>query len=231
MRGHGERGCNHRQWGWPVNPRPRKAKWLARFPSSAVLVRLRSESIYLTFDDGPDPVHTPPLLDLLRKHGVTATFFVVGKNAERHPEIVQRMVNEGHCLGNHSWNHEAFDTLPVADQLDEIARTDALLERFDGKKRHDFRPPCGKLPPSLLFALLRKRIRIAYWSYDSLDYMKLGADRLCALFSRQPLVGGDVVLMHDDEDDAAAALVNAIPAWQAKGMTFSALPAIAGTRP
>ena len=121
------------------------------------------------------------MLDLLAAHGARATFFLIGARAERQPALVERIVRAGHALGNHSWNHRHFETLPVAEQRSEIERTDALLRGFDGLPRHDFRPPRGRLTRGMVLDCIRRGQRIAYWSYDSLDYSERTPDALIAL--------------------------------------------------
>ena len=211
-----------------MNPRPLKSKLLAWLPSAAVLVRQSdsTNTLYLTFDDGPDPEHTPGVLDLLREHDALATFFVIGQQAKQHPELVRRIVAEGHALGSHSWCHQGFGSRSLMRQLGEIRRTDRLLQDFDGRQGHDFRPPSGQLPLSLLLALVRMRTRVAYWSYDSMDYRRLGANWMLALFDRAPLRSGDVLLLHDDADDVRQMLAVALPRWKAQGWRFEALPRV-----
>ena len=104
----------------------------------------REPTVYLSFDDGPHPEHTPRLLELLRKHGAKATFFLIGDQAEKHPDIVRRIVEEGHTIGNHSMTHPRLSRLSAREQLADIARADAVLERFNGRKRQMFRPPNGR---------------------------------------------------------------------------------------
>ena len=112
-------------------------------------------ALYLTFDDGPDPDYTPRLLDLLAANDAHASFFLLGEEAERHPRIVERMVAGGHLLGNHSWNHPNFTRIDWREQLGQIEATDRMLERFDGRREHLFRPPSGHFTPSMVarFAL------------------------------------------------------------------------------
>lgn len=180
---------------------------------------------YLSFDDGPHPVHTPRLLDLLAAHGAHASFFLVGKRAEQYPAIVRRIVAEGHLVGNHSWSHERFGRLPLAEQLAELDRTDTLLADFDGHARHRIRTPQGSLPPSLLLSLARRGRSVAYWSYDSLDYRVPPLAELVARLREAPPAAGDVVLMHDDNALAGEALAALLPEWLAAGQRFRALPA------
>lgn len=209
----------------PMNPRPKKLKLLRWLPNRWVLTRgaRRGRALYLTFDDGPHPEHTPVLLDLLAAHGAKATFFLIGREAERYPEMVERIVREGHALGNHSWSHPQFDRLDLDAQRDEIERTDRLLTRFDGLARHDFRPPRGVMPRPMLLDCVRRRRRIAYWSYDSLDYSKRPADALIASAQRHPLQAGEIVLMHDDSTLSLQLLQTMLPEWTANGFVFEPL--------
>jgi peptidoglycan-N-acetylglucosamine deacetylase len=183
-----------------MNPRPRKLQVLRWFPTRWVLTRgvRRPRVLHLTFDDGPHPQHTPALLDLLAAHRARATFFLIGQNAERNPDVVERIVREGHALGNHSWSHPQFDRLDLPAQREEIERTDRLLTGFDGLAGHDFRPPRGVMPRPMVLDCIRRGRRIAYWSYDSLDYSQQPAAALIASAQKHPPRAGEVLLMHDD---------------------------------
>ena len=207
------------------SPRPRKLRALGWLPRRWVFTRgdARRRVLYLTFDDGPDPQHTPRMLDLLARHGARATFFVIGENAERHPDLMRRIVAEGHRLGNHSWNHPYVERLDLRAQRAQIDRTDRLLQDFDGRARHDFRPPRGAIPGRMLVDCVRRGIRVAYWSYDSLDYSHRAPDELVAIARREPLHAGDVVLMHDDSPHSHALLDTMIPEWQAQGFALEPL--------
>lgn len=208
-----------------MNPRPRKLQVLRWLPNRWVLTRgmRRGRVLHLTFDDGPHPEHTPVLLDLLAAHRARATFFLIGQHAERHPEIVERIVREGHALGNHSWSHPQFDRLDLPAQREEIERTDRLLTRFDGLAQHDFRPPRGVMPRPMLFDCIRSRRRIAYWSYDSLDYSQRPADALIASAERYPPESGEILLMHDDSGLSLRLLQTMLPTWAANGFVFEPL--------
>jgi peptidoglycan-N-acetylglucosamine deacetylase len=123
--------------------RPKKMSLLQWLPKAVVLTSesVRDKTIYLTFDDGPNPGHTPALLDLLRAHDARASFFVIGREAQKHPQLMERIVAEGHALGNHSYTHPVFNGLPLARQLDEIERTDQLLATFEGLREAHFQSP------------------------------------------------------------------------------------------
>lgn len=208
-----------------MNPRPRKLQVLRWIPNRWVLTRgaRRRGVLYLTFDDGPHPEHTPVLLELLALHGARATFFLIGQQAERYPELVQRIVREGHTLGNHSWSHPQFDQLDLAAQREEIERTDRLLTGFDGLARHDFRPPRGVMPRPMVFDCIRRGRRIAYWSYDSLDYSQRTAEALIASAQRYPPKPGEILLMHDDGGLSLRLLQTMLPVWAANGFSFAPL--------
>jgi len=206
--------------------RPRKQQLLRWLPESLVQIHgsRYAGARYLTFDDGPDPDHTPRLLDLLAEHGVHASFFLVGHRVEKNPSLVERMVAEGHVIANHSWSHSAFRSLPLHQQVDEFLRTDDLLRGFDSQHQHLLRTPQGYLGTRLLVYCANHARQIVYWSYDSLDYQKPGHDEFVARLRTLPPQPGDIVLMHDDSDRAADALTVLLPEWLAQGHHFRALP-------
>src|SRR5690606_693685 len=118
----------------------------------------------------------------------------------------ERMAAGGHLLGNHSWNHPNFTRIDWREQLAQIEATDRLLERFDGRRDHLFRPPSGHFTPALVLRFARRGRAIAYWSYDSLDYQHRPASALVETLRADPPRAGDVVLMHDDNEATLEAL-------------------------
>ncbi|HKR77723.1 MAG TPA: polysaccharide deacetylase family protein [Rhodanobacter sp.] len=209
--------------------RPTRQQLLGLLPASLVLVRGPREpgALYLSFDDGPHPEHTPRLLDLLARHGARASFFLIGQRIEQHPALVERIVAEGHALGNHSYSHPLFHQLSLREQLDEVERTDRLLQGFDHAGTHRFRPPRGVVSLPLLLAFARRGRNLAYWSYDSLDYQPHPPEELAARLQQRPPADGDVLLMHDDSGCAAQVLAQLLPAWRTAGRSLRALPAVA----
>jgi peptidoglycan/xylan/chitin deacetylase (PgdA/CDA1 family) len=210
-----------------MNPRPRKLQVLRWLPNRWVLTRgaRQRRVLHLTFDDGPHPEHTPALLELLATHDARATFFLIGREAERHPELVARILDRGHTLGNHSWSHPQFERLDLAAQRDEIERTDRLLQGYDGLPHHDFRPPRGVMPRPMVLDCIRRGRRIAYWSYDSLDYSQRSAEELIASARRHPPRAGEILLMHDDGGRSLHLLETMLPVWAADGFAFEPLRA------
>jgi peptidoglycan/xylan/chitin deacetylase (PgdA/CDA1 family) len=179
-------------------------------------------AIFLTFDDGPNPEHTPALLRVLAQHGVSATFFLEGRNVEKHPQIVAQLVAAGHVIGNHSYAHPSFPSQSLRRQLQEIATTDALLARFDGRKHHAFRPPHGRATLGTVLLCLLRGQRLVLWTHDSFDF-RTGASEIVARFRELPLRAGDILLFHDDGPQSRIALEQLIPAWRTAGFEFGRL--------
>jgi len=171
----------------------------AGLPRSRFLVRgpASSGAVALTFDDGPPPEITPRLLDLLARLHLAATFFVIGREAEHHPELVRRMVREGHAVGHHSWTHTEPAATPAAVLLDEVRRCEALLQSLGVSATDRFRPPKGQLTAGKLVRLLGAGQRIVLWSADPKDFAMDRAAPLVAWAGAAPLAAGDVVLWHD----------------------------------
>lgn len=209
-----------------MNPRPRKLHLLRWLPDWLMLTSCRGSgrTLYLSFDDGPHPVHTPRLLDLLAGHDARASFFLIGTEAEKYPAIVRRMAAEGHLVGNHSYSHPSFPKISLAEQLAEIDRTDRLLAEIDGQAQHAFRPPSGALPLPMVMHFARHRRRIVYWSYDSLDYQRQPTPDFVARVRATPPQPNDIVLMHDDDANVVDSLKELLPEWRAAGFAFRALP-------
>jgi peptidoglycan/xylan/chitin deacetylase (PgdA/CDA1 family) len=181
----------------------------------------RSRSVCLTFDDGPHPVHTPRLLDLLQERGVRATFFVVGRQVERYPEIVRRMVSAGHAVGNHTFSHGDPGAVTSRQLIDEVRRTDDLLAPILGRVPRLFRPPHGKVTASKLFRLWGASRTVVLWNADPKDYSRSDAAEVLGWFGARPLRGGDIVLMHDNIPHSIDALPVLIEGAHERGLVFA----------
>jgi peptidoglycan/xylan/chitin deacetylase (PgdA/CDA1 family) len=162
-------------------------------------------ALALTYDDGPSPEVTPSLLSCLDEHGARATFFVLGREAERHPELVARIAAEGHELGNHAYSHTRGEKLGDDDVLAEIRRTGELVEAAAGSTPVLFRPPFGVDRLRATRLARRLGLRTVLWSVDSGDWRGLSAaevaDRVIARV--RP---GAVVLLHDGGRSAPVSL-------------------------
>ena len=183
-----------------------------------------AERIYLTFDDGPHPEYTPSLLDLLAQAQSRATFFVVGQACERYPELLQRIVDEGHAVGNHSYFHHSPGLVTASQLKAEVIKTRDAIKRISGRETSLFRPPYGALTLSKIAMLWGSGYQVALWNVDPKDYSSTPAE-VADWFASHPLQGQDVVLLHDVHAAAAAALPTVLEDLRRRGLSSAALPA------
>ncbi|PYX76713.1 MAG: polysaccharide deacetylase family protein [Acidobacteria bacterium] len=180
--------------------------------------------IALTFDDGPNPVDTPKLLDLLREKGVKATFFVVGKRADQYPEIVRRAWEEGHLIANHTWSHYSlFCFLTPARLRAEIERGAESVHRICGFRPRLFRSPVGQRHPLLRRYLENSGLEYVSWSIRSRDTLTWNSEVLARRILKQA-ASGDIILLHDHLPRGAHVMLEALPVviddLRARGLKF-----------
>jgi cellulose synthase/poly-beta-1,6-N-acetylglucosamine synthase-like glycosyltransferase/peptidoglycan/xylan/chitin deacetylase (PgdA/CDA1 family)/spore germination protein YaaH len=197
----------------------------------------------LTFDDGPDPQWTPQILDILKAKNVKATFFVIGENAEAYPEIVQRMVAEGHDVGNHTFTHPNLADTPGPAIVLELNATQRLFQALTGRSLRLFRPPyLGDAEPSdepelrpVELAQSLGYITVGMHA-DPVDWALPGTDAilqrtLAAVHAKNPDQRANIVLFHDaggDRSQTVAALPNVIDTLRAQGYQFVPVAQLAG---
>ncbi|MEK8126854.1 polysaccharide deacetylase family protein [Paenibacillus filicis] len=162
-----------------------------------------AREIAFTFDDGPDPVYTPQLLELLGKYGVKGTFFVLGSKAEAHPELILRIHQEGHLIGVHNYNHRSnWLMLPWSVSRRQVERSAGIIESITGVRPVYYRPPWGII--NLCDYLLRKRYTIVLWSVMVQDWRSnVGKERMKSVLLKQ-IREGSIVLLHDSGDTFGA---------------------------
>jgi len=158
-----------------------------------------TKSVTLTFDDGPDGQVTPMLLDILKENKVKATFFIVGSKAEKHPDIIKRIVNDGHLIGGHSYSHHFFfDLFSYHSMKNEMIRTSDIVYTITGKKLYLFRPPYGVTNPTIAKAIRNLKVLSVGWSLKSNDTVikdeTMLLNRLMFNVNR-----GDIILFHDNK--------------------------------
>jgi peptidoglycan/xylan/chitin deacetylase (PgdA/CDA1 family) len=153
-------------------------------------------AVALTFDDGPDPVYTVTVLDELARLGIHATFFLVGQNARAHPELVRRMLADGHAVGSHSDSHPDPWRLDVRELTREYRRGRAAVEQAAQQPVRLFRPPKGHVDGKGAVAMLSARVRPWRWTIDSHDWTPdVNVGDILERVSN--VRAGDVVLLHD----------------------------------
>jgi peptidoglycan/xylan/chitin deacetylase (PgdA/CDA1 family) len=150
--------------------------------------------VALTFDDGPTPA-TNAVLDELNFYGLKATFFLIGWNVEAYPDIAQRIVREGHYIGNHSWDHPDLTTLTPAEMDRQLRSTNDIIRQTTGVTPRFARPPYGSTNDAVRAAMANNGLREVIWSQDSWDWS--GVDQM-TIFNQLTLVPpGGTFLMHD----------------------------------
>ncbi|MFC7394926.1 polysaccharide deacetylase family protein [Scopulibacillus cellulosilyticus] len=156
----------------------------------------------LTFDDGPNPSYTPRLLDLLKSHGIKATFFVVGENAKAYPEIISRMHREGHTIGTHHYRHISNWLLTPREVKEQCRLAAETIEMITGKRPVYYRPPWGHL--NLFVNWASRPYKIIMWSAILGDWRyKLGKDKLKQRLHKS-LHEGAVIVLHDSGQNIGA---------------------------
>jgi peptidoglycan-N-acetylglucosamine deacetylase len=182
--------------------------------------RVDGPYIAMTFDDGPHPILTPRLLDMLKVRGIKATFFLIGQNAAEYPDIVRRMAAEGHEIGNHTWSHPQLTKLNPAALREEIDRTSSTIAEIIGKPVLIMRPPYGATSDYINHWINREfGMKVILWSVDPLDWKYRNSARV----ERQILAGarpGAIILSHDIHATTVAAMPDVFDSLLAKGYKF-----------
>ncbi len=206
-----------------------------QFPNAFLLNGPRNKKrIALTFDDVPDPRYTPAILDILAEHDVCATFFIVGNRAAKYPSLVKRIHNEGHIIGNHSYDHAVFSKLTLSNYQKQIWRTDTIIKNIIGYSPHFIRPPYGELLPQQIRWSKQAGFVIVNWDVDSVDWKNNPSSALVLQNIRSTLQPGSIILQHAGGGigQNLSGTVNALPKLihllQSKGYELVTLPELIG---
>ena len=160
--------------------------------------RTGEKLVALTFDDGPDEIHTPVILDILDKHQVKATFFIIGSKAEKQQDLLRQIVLKGHTPGNHSLSHAFFFDLFGRKKMEQdLKNAEEVIKKVTGNKPDLFRPPYGVTTPVLAKVVKKLGYRAIGWSVRSLDTVIKDKEKLVERVIER-LHPGAVILMHDD---------------------------------
>ena len=183
---------------------------------SASATPVEAPKIALTFDDGPSAVWTPALLDGLKERGVKATFFLIGENADKNPEIVKRMAEEGHLIGNHTYHHVELTKVSENEARLELADTNAVIARITGKEPEYMRPPFGAWQRKL-----EQEIRMlpVLWTIDPLDWTTENPDEIVNKVVTEA-EENDIILLHDCYKSSVEAGLRIVDILQEEGFVF-----------
>lgn len=183
---------------------------------SASATPVETPKIALTFDDGPSAAWTPALLDGLKERGVKATFFLIGENADKNPEIVKRMAEEGHLIGNHTYHHVELTKVSENEARLELADTSAVIVRITGKEPEYMRPPFGAWQRKL-----EQEIQMlpVLWTIDPLDWTTENQDEIVNKVVTEA-EENDIILLHDCYKSSIEAGLRIVDILQEEGFVF-----------
>ena len=174
------------------------------------------KKVALTFDDGPNPVYTPELLDGLEKRNVKATFFLLGEAVEDYPDIAKRIYEDGHLIGNHTYDHVNLGNLCENTACEQVKKTNEIIERVTGYYPEYVRPPFGEWKENIDNDVTMIKV---LWNVDPLDWATGNADAVV-----ERVVGkcedNDIILMHDASESSVKAALRIIDILTKKGYEF-----------
>lgn len=172
--------------------------------------------IALTFDDGPSPAWTPWLLDGLKERGVKASFFLIGENAEKSPDIVKRMDAEGHLIGNHTYRHVSLKSGDRREAEEELKQTDRIIFEITGKHTGFVRPPFGEWDEGLEKSM---EVLPVMWTVDPLDWRTESEEEIVDRVVTEA-EEGDIILLHDCYQTSVKAALRIVDILQERGFRF-----------
>lgn len=187
---------------------------LRMFADAVVRGPKDADGIVLTFDDGPDPKHTLRVLDILDEHDAKATFFVIGRKVEEHPDVVRAIVARGHEVGVHGFAHDRLFSLRGPGRVrDDLVRAIAALQKVTEKRPTLFRPPIGHTNPTIARVAEQLDLTVVGWSVAGYDGIARAKAARVAAHVKARIEDGDIVLLHDaaERDDHDPVGVKALP--------------------
>ncbi|WP_329002161.1 polysaccharide deacetylase family protein [Kribbella sp. NBC_00709] len=205
----------------PATPEPSAAAPAAT-PSKTPLP---TKYVVLTFDDGPDVEYTPKVLEILARYDAKATFFEVGQNVQKHPELTKRIHDAGHSVENHTWTHADLRKLGAAAFRQQVASTDQVIRAQIGSTPACLRPPYGGVNAAVRQQAKAMGKDLVVWTVDSRDWTKPGTKAIVQRVLKN-VHSGSVILMHDgggNRSETVAALPTILKTLKAQGYGFRTL--------
>lgn len=211
--------------------------WLRMlFPKLLWWVKTSQKVIYLTFDDGPIPEVTPFVLAELKKMNAKATFFCIGNNIEKYPQVFKNILDEGHCVGNHTLNHLNARKVPYRQYVQNVGDCEQLLQKQLQKSDRPklFRPPYGRLTPRVRKSLLEKGYSIVMWDVLSADFDLAVNPEKCLKNVLKNAKEGSIVVFHDSlkaKEKLEHTLPSVLAHFSKKGYSFYGLDTVFTNNP
>lgn len=188
--------------------------------------------IAITFDDGPHPTQTPEILDILAEYGVKATFFIVGKNAALHPDLICRTIDEGHELGNHTYSHIMLPGVRPSMALREITDCETFITETTDYRPKVMRPPGGAINKTVARIISAMDCDIVLWNIDTRDWSHPAPDKIVTDILNK-VRSGDIILFHDyisGGTPTPEALRRVLPELLARGFRLVTVSELLGTK-
>lgn len=179
-------------------------------------------TIALTFDDGPHPLYTPLILDLLKREGIKATFFIVGVDAREFPELLRRIAVDGHTIGNHTYSHKRLTKMSLHEARAELRITGSIVREITGETSRWYRPPGGECSVEVLEVLDQLGYIPVLWTNNTGDWMN-PAPKVIESKALRDLKDGSIIMMHCDGMNTIRALPNIIKEIRSQGLGFGTI--------
>lgn len=191
------------------------------YPGGLWEVNTNSKSIYLTFDDGPEPTSTPFILDTLKKYDAKATFFCIGENAVAYPDLFQRIIDEGHAVGNHGFKHLKGWGMNTKTYVENALKSREIFPT------NLYRPAYGKMTNAQCKALSKEGFQVVFWTLISYDFDNtLSSEARIKLLKKKAKSGSNIVF-HDSQNafpQVKEELPKLLEYWKEHGYSFKAIP-------
>ena len=185
-----------------------------------------NKTVFLTFDDGPTPEITPWVLNVLKQHQIKATFFCIGDNIRKYPEIFKQVINDGHSIGNHTFNHLKGWETETRNYMENLQLCDTEIRKLTTANYNLFRPPYGKIKRSQAIQAREAGYKIIMWDILTADYDKNVSPQKCLENATKKTASGSIIIFHDSVKafpNVEFVLPKTIEKLKEKGFTFDAI--------
>ncbi len=199
---------------------------LHRFLFPSILWKMDSPGIFLTFDDGPHPIATPIVLEILQTHGIKGTFFMSGLAVKNNPSLVKEVEAEKHCIGIHAFHHTRSNAFSKKTAMAEILQTEEAMTQVGAHPAKIFRPPYGFFSWNTISAVKELNYKLVMWTTSTGDYRRDWSDEQVWTTALTKLTPGAILVFHDNEltkSRVRQVLPRVIAGIQERGLAFGSI--------